>query len=99
LSLRILTIFFAAVLTPIFEELVFRGLLQNYMRNLNYGPWQSIFMASIIFSVLHPLMHLPAIMVLSVCMGYAYEKSGSLLRPIFIHIFFNASTIALALLR
>ncbi len=99
LSLRILMIFFAAVLIPIFEELVFRGLLQNYMRNLNYGPWQSIFIISIIFSVLHPLMHFPAILILSVCMGYAYEKSGSLLRSIFIHIFFNASTIALALLR
>jgi membrane protease YdiL (CAAX protease family) len=27
------------------------------------------------------------------CLGYAYEKSGSLFRPIFIHAFFNAITI------
>jgi len=68
------------------------------LRDLDYSPWQSIFIASIIFSILHPLMHLPALLILSVCMGYAYERSGSLLRPIFIHLFFNAVTIAFALL-
>jgi membrane protease YdiL (CAAX protease family) len=98
LSLRILIVFFAVVITPVFEELVFRGLLQSYLRNLNYGPWQSIFIASIMFSVLHPWMHLPALLVLSVAMGYAYEKSGSLLRPIFVHFLFNGLTIAFALL-
>ena len=98
LSLRILMIFFAVVLTPIFEEFVFRGLLQSYLRNINYGPWVSILIASILFSALHPGMHFPAIFVLSAAMGYAYEKSGSLLRPIFIHFLFNGVTIALALL-
>jgi membrane protease YdiL (CAAX protease family) len=97
-SLRLLMIFFATILTPIFEELIFRGLLQTYLRDLDYSPWQSIFIASIIFSILHPLMHLPALLILSVCMGYAYEKSGSLLRSIFIHCFFNSATIAFALL-
>jgi hypothetical protein len=97
LSLRILMVLFAVVVTPIFEELVFRGLLQSYLRNLGYGPWMSILIASILFSVLHPLMHFPALLVLSVAMGYAYEKSGSLLRPIFIHFFFNGLTIAFAL--
>ena len=99
LSLRILMVFFTVVVTPIFEELVFRGLLQSYLRNLNYGPWHSIFIASIMFSVLHPSMHLPAIFVLSVAMGYAYEKSGSLLRPIFIHFLFNGLTIAFAFMK
>lgn len=97
LSLRILMVFFAVVLTPVFEELVFRGLLQSYLRNLDYGPWLSILIASVLFSVLHPLMHFPAMLVLSVAMGYAYEKSGSLLRPIFVHFLFNGVTIALAL--
>jgi membrane protease YdiL (CAAX protease family) len=97
-SLRLLMIFFATILTPIFEELIFRGLLQTYLRDLDYSPWQSIFIASIIFSILHPLMHLPALLILSVCMGYAYERSGSLLRSIFIHCFFNSATIAFALL-
>jgi membrane protease YdiL (CAAX protease family) len=98
LSLRLLMIFFATILTPVFEELVFRGLLQSCLRDIGYSPWRTIFIASIIFSALHPWMHLPALLILSVCMGYAYEKSGSLLRSIFIHCFFNSATIAFALL-
>ncbi|OHB56728.1 MAG: hypothetical protein A2173_00585 [Planctomycetes bacterium RBG_13_44_8b] len=97
LSLRILMISFAAVLTPVFEELVFRGLVQSHFRNLGYSPWQAIFIASVIFSLLHPWMHLPALMILSIAMGYAYEKSGSLLRSIFIHSIFNSTMIAFAL--
>jgi membrane protease YdiL (CAAX protease family) len=97
-SVRLLMIFFATILTPIFEELVFRGLLQSYLRGIGYSPWRTIFIASVVFSVLHPWMHLPALLILSVCMGYAYEKSGSLLRSIFIHCFFNSATIAFALL-
>ncbi len=99
MSLRILMIVFAAGLTPIFEELVFRGLLQTYFREtLCYKPWIGIFITSAIFSLLHPLMHLPAIFILSVAMGYVYEKSGSLWRAIFIHCIFNSSQIAMALL-
>jgi len=97
-SLRLLMIFFATVLTPVFEEIIFRGLLQSYLRDTGYSPWQAIFIASIIFTVLHPWMHLPALLILAVCMGYAYEKSGSLLRSIFIHCFFNLSQIAFTLL-
>ena len=97
-SIRLLMIFFAAILTPVFEELIFRGLLQSYFRSIDLGPWRSIFAASIVFTLLHPLMHFPALIILSITMGYAYEKSGSLLRCIFIHFFFNASTIAFALL-
>jgi membrane protease YdiL (CAAX protease family) len=97
-SIRLLMIFFAAVLTPVFEELIFRGLLQSYLRSIDLGPWRSIFASSIIFTLLHPLMHFPALIILSIAIGYAYEKSGSLLRCIFIHFFFNASTIAFALL-
>lgn len=98
LSLRILMIVFAAVLTPIFEELVFRGLLQTYLREtLGYKPWTSILFVAAIFAVLHPLMHFPGIFILAVAMGYTYEKSGSLLRPILIHCFFNSWQIALAL--
>lgn len=95
---RILMILFATVITPIFEEMVFRGILQSSLRSIDVGPWQSIFITSLVFSMLHPSMHFPAILALSIAMGYAYEKSGSLFRSIFIHIFFNASTVAFALL-
>jgi uncharacterized protein len=96
--LRFLMIFFATILTPIFEEIIFRGLLQSYLRGIGLSSWQTIFIASMIFTLLHPLMHFPALVILAIAMGYAYEKSGSLLRPIFIHLLFNGLTIALSLL-
>lgn len=99
LILRILMVLFAAGLTPIFEELVFRGLLQTYLRQtLGYSPWQSIFIVSGIFAILHPIMHFPGIFLLSAAMGYVYERNGSLMRSMLIHCFFNGSQIAMALL-
>ena len=60
--------------------------------------WLAIAVSSGLFAMMHANPgHWPALFVLSVCLGYAYEKSGSLFRPIFIHSFFNAVSIAAAL--
>ncbi len=62
------------------------------------GAWLSIAISSGLFATVHAnLGHWPALFVLAVCMGYSYEKSGSLFRPIFIHSLFNAITITAAL--
>jgi hypothetical protein len=81
------------------EEMLFRGFFQTAIRsvwefrNLN-GAWPSILISSALFAIVHANPgHWPALFVLAVCLGYAYEKSGSLFRPIFIHSFFNAATI------
>ncbi len=98
LPMRILMIFFATILTPVFEELVFRGLLQNFLRDIGFSPWRSIIAASVVFTLLHPLMHFSGLLILAIAMGYAYEKSGSLWRSIFLHCIFNSTQIAFALL-
>ncbi len=98
LMLRILMIFFAIVVGPVFEEVLFRGMLQSMIRGYLRRPWLAIVITSVIFATHHPWMHWPGIFILSVGMGYAYEKSGSLFRPIFIHIFFNAMSVTASLL-
>jgi membrane protease YdiL (CAAX protease family) len=98
LSLRLLLLGFVIIVVPVFEEVLFRGLLQSMIRGFGHGPWEAIFLASAAFAVLHPVTHWPALFVLAGCMGYAYEKSGSLFRPIFIHAFFNAASVTAALL-
>jgi len=97
IALRVLLILFVVVVTPVFEEMLFRGLLQSMIRGYVVKPWPAIMMASVIFAMLHPQMHWPALLALSACMGYAYEKSGSLIRPIFIHAMFNAMMVTAAL--
>ncbi len=56
--------------------------------------WLAILISSALFTTIHANTgHWPALFVLGVCLGYAYEKSGSLFRPIFIHSLFNAVSI------
>jgi len=98
LSVRLMIVITAIVAVPIFEEMLFRGLFQTLIRSFLIKPWRSIAASSIIFAMAHPTpAHWPALFVLSLCLGYSYEKSGSLFRPIFIHSLFNGLSILAAL--
>jgi membrane protease YdiL (CAAX protease family) len=98
LSLRVIIIIVAVVVAPVLEEMIFRGLFQTIIRSFLAKPWFSILISSGIFVTIHQdIAHWPALFVLALCLGYAYEKSGSLFRPIFIHSLFNAITIAAVL--
>ena len=58
------------------------------------GVWPAIVISSVLFTMTHANAgHWPALFVLGVCLGYSYEKSGSLFRPIFIHSIFNTVSI------
>jgi len=94
LPLRILIVVVTVVIAPVFEEMLFRGLFQTMIRSFVGRPWLAVVISSILFSLAHYTpTHWPALFVLAMCLGYAYEKSGSLLRPIFIHAFFNGIAI------
>lgn len=94
LPVKALIIVTAIAIVPVFEEMLFRGLFQTMLRSILAKPWLSIMISSGLFVLAHSNAgHWPALFVLSVCMGYSYEKSGSLLRPIFIHCLFNAISI------
>lgn len=94
LPLRVLIVITAVVVVPAFEEMLFRGLFQSWLRSLIARPWLAILICSGLFVITHAEPgHWPALLALSMSMGYAYEKSGSLFRPIFIHSLFNATSI------
>jgi len=101
LPLRIMIVFIAVVIAPLIEEMLFRGFIQTAIRsffNIRNSAWPAIAASSVFFAIMHEDPgHWPALFVLGVCLGYSYEKSGSLFRPIFIHLFFNASSVAIAL--
>ena len=108
LSVRVLIIITAIVVMPVFEEMLFRGLFQTMIRsflenrisNIEYrsGVWLAITISSFLFVAVHANTgHWPALFVLAAAMGYSYEKSGSLFRPILIHSLFNAASITIAL--
>jgi membrane protease YdiL (CAAX protease family) len=86
-----------ALVTPFFEEVLFRGLIQTTIRSYNIKPWPAIILTSIVFTLLHPSGLQPAVFVLGMLLGYAYEKSGSLFRSMFIHALFNGISLIAAI--
>lgn len=102
LYLRVLVIIAAVVVAPVLEEMLFRGMFQTVIRSfleIRNGVWIAILISSGLFAMAHAdTGHWPALFILGLCLGYSYEKSGSLLRPIFIHCFFNAIAITAVLL-
>jgi len=97
-QVRALIVFTAVVVVPFVEELIFRGMIQTLLRSYIVKPWLAIFFASFVFVVFHAdAPHWPALFVLSICLGYTYEKSGSLFRSIFVHALFNAMSVLAAL--
>lgn len=90
----------AVILAPLIEEVFFRGLFQTGLKGsgLGHRPWLAIVVASAFFTVIHlgavPWVALPGLFVLSVGLGYTYEKTGSLVPPILIHAAFNGLNVA-----
>jgi membrane protease YdiL (CAAX protease family) len=101
LPLRIMIVFVAVVIAPLLEEMIFRGFVQTTIRsfiNIRNSAWPAIAASSVFFAIMHAdPAHWPALFVLGVCLGYSYEKSGSLFRPIFIHLLFNAASVTIVL--
>jgi membrane protease YdiL (CAAX protease family) len=96
-QVRALIVFTAVVVVPFIEELIFRGMIQTLLRSY-IRPWPAIFAASLIFIIFHANPeHWFALFTLSICLGYTYEKSGSLFRPVFVHMLFNAMSVLAAL--
>jgi membrane protease YdiL (CAAX protease family) len=94
----------AVVLAPVFEEIVYRGLMQTALLDL-LGPgsrWAAIAVTSAGFALVHaqavPWHLLPSLFVLAMVLGWVYEKTGSLLPCVLMHALFNAANILLMVL-
>jgi len=61
MGLRILVVVFAALIVPVFEELLFRGFFQTSLRSLSGNQWTAIVLTSVFFAILHPPTHIPAL--------------------------------------
>jgi len=91
---QVVVAFSAVVLAPLTEEVFFRGLLQTSLRGPLGGPWRATVAAAAVFAIIHPPHHMPALFVLAVAMGWAYERTGRLIAPLTMHAAFNAIGLA-----
>lgn len=91
--------------SPIVEEFIFRGLVQNKINNflksafflhISYGSLISSFIFTFIhlllnnFTLIYILVFLP-----SLFLGYLYDKYNTLLLPVLFHSFFNINAFIL----
>lgn len=85
------------ILAPLLEEMLFRGLLQNYLRS-KLGRKAAILLSAIIFAGFHfsPAQGLGnislslSLLILGIYLGFLYERQQSLLAPLGLHMSFNS---------
>jgi hypothetical protein len=92
----ILGLLVIAVIPAIGEELLFRGIIQNELKQILRNPHLAIWISGFIFSFMHFQFYgfIPR-MLLGVMFGYLYFWSGSLLIPILVHFINNGLTFIL----
>ncbi|MHC4063435.1 MAG: lysostaphin resistance A-like protein [Planctomycetota bacterium] len=84
----------AVVVAPLAEECFFRGIFQTMVRNLTGSPWFAVLVTAGAFGVAHAQQPqaILTIAALGILLGASYERSGSLVAPIVLHILFNLKT-------
>ena len=93
----------AAVFGPVVEEIFFRGVMYNAVKR-KLGVFWGIVITSVLFSVLHT--HAPQyflagflpIAILGAVLAYLYEKTGSLIPSITLHVLNNVGSIFMVFL-
>lgn len=82
------------MLAGIFEEMLFRGIIQNMLLKFTGSEWAAIILASALFIVFHvqyfkkPLM-LATITIPGLLFGWIYFAADNLLVPIIVHTVMN----------
>ncbi len=83
-----------AILPGIGEELLFRGILQNKLKQLSGNPHFAIWLSAIIFSAIHFQFYgFAPRMLLGAVFGYLYHWSGNLTYAMVAHFVNNGFTI------
>jgi membrane protease YdiL (CAAX protease family) len=82
----------AVLLSPLVEELFFRGFLLTFLKNYT-STWPALILSAGVFAFAH--VNLDSVLqlwLLGVVLGLAYEHTGSLLLPVGIHACWNLLT-------
>jgi hypothetical protein len=89
-SKYIFSLIIVGVFPAIFEEVLFRGGLQNILTRWSKSPWAAIIITSIIFSAIHLSFYGFFVRFgLGVILGFLFYYSGNIWLPILLHFLFN----------
>ena len=80
---------YVSILTPVVEEVVFRGFVLD-MASERYGDWFSIFISAFLFAIVHVAgMTVVNAFIAGLIFGYLRIRTGSLWPPIIVHFLWN----------
>jgi uncharacterized protein len=86
-----------AVVGPVVEELLFRGLLTAAFRR-RFGPPRTALLPAAVFALAHVLPRvIPPVFILGLALALVYERTGSALPGILVHCLYNGIAVAAAL--
>jgi len=92
------TSLFAAIAGPFVEEIFFRGFMYKAAKKY-LGIFWSMFLTAAIFAALHTnVVGFVPIMVLGMLLAYLYEKTGTLVSSITVHVIHNLSMVFMVFL-
>jgi membrane protease YdiL (CAAX protease family) len=83
-------IFIVVIIPPLYEELLFRGIIQSLLIFGNWGKLSQILFPALFFSILHLNVAIPGIFLLGVILGWIRQISGSIIPGIIVHFSYNA---------
>ncbi len=92
----LIAFFSAAIISPIYEEIFYRGFLYKWIR-CRWGVGAGLVVSSLIFTVVHiPTYNtLPVNFISGMIFAWTYGKSGSIVPGIIIHGVFNGLAVVL----
>jgi membrane protease YdiL (CAAX protease family) len=89
---------FAAIFGPIAEEIFFRGFMYGAVKK-SFGVFWGMVVTASVFAILHAhAVGFFPIMVLGLLLAYLYEKTGSLVPSMAVHIMHNVGMVVLVFL-
>ena len=88
-----ITVMSSAILGPILEELIFRGIIYNKLKEFN-KPIRAIVLQSIIFALFHDdILNAIYAFMAGFMFTYVYEKYNNLISSIVLHISLNLTIV------
>ncbi|MBI4242486.1 MAG: CPBP family intramembrane metalloprotease [Planctomycetes bacterium] len=85
-------ILLAVIIAPIFEEIIFRGLVYNGLKQ-NVNKIYSIILSAALFAIVHHPLSAPPVFCVGLATAFIYEKTGAILAPILTHATYNGIVI------
>jgi membrane protease YdiL (CAAX protease family) len=77
------------LISPLGEELLFRGLIQSVFHR-NMGVTAAIFISALVFGISHGTLYVvPGVTAMGLLLAFVFYRTGNLLYPLMMHCVFN----------